>query len=64
MPIMPNRTATKMKLNKDSDVGNVHLLGDSWKLWYRRFNGSLSPLDWIENLHGLCEFDNVEKFWW
>lgn len=46
-------------------VGNVHLLSDTWKLWYWRFSGSTSAIsvDWMKNLHGLCEFDSVEKFW-
>lgn len=51
----------------DVVVGNVHLLNDTWKLWYWRFSGSghgtAISVDWMKNLHGLCEFDSVEKFW-
>jgi len=53
-----------MALIAKDDVGNVHLLNDSWKLWYWRFSGTVVPdVNWTDNLHGLCEFDSVEKFW-
>lgn len=49
---------------KSVDDDDVHLLSESWKLWYWRFGGSVPTLvDWMDNLHGLCEFDSVEKFW-
>lgn len=67
---MKNRAVRSMGLLKDFDVGNVHLLGDSWKLWYWRSDGlavsvvgPVSRQNWLDNLHGLCEFDSVEKFW-
>lgn len=57
-----------MELVRDRDTGKVHLLGDSWKLWYWRVDdpSGIPPVDlsvWMKNLHGLCEFDSVEKFW-
>lgn len=53
-----------MDLVKNDYVGDIHLLSDSWKLWYWRFDGSITTrTNWSENLHGLCEFDSVEKFW-
>jgi len=63
------RVVENMELLNNRDVGNVHLLGDSWKLWYWRFDGdptsvdSISPQNWLDSLHGLCKFDSVEKFW-
>lgn len=58
---MKNYTVKNMESVDDDDV---HLLSDSWKLWYWRSGGSVSTLDdWMDNLHGLCEFDSVEKFW-
>lgn len=49
---------------KGDVVGEVHLLNDSWKLWYWRFDGTVvQDVNWTDNLHGLCEFDSVEKFW-
>lgn len=60
-----------MELLKGCDVGDVHLLPDSWKLWYWNYDGpasfatgcSIARQNWLDNLHGLCEFDSVEKFW-
>ncbi|VVC38221.1 Translation Initiation factor eIF-4e,Translation Initiation factor eIF- 4e-like,Eukaryotic [Cinara cedri] len=57
-----------MELVRHSVVGNVHLLSDSWKLWYWRVDvpAAAPPVNlsiWLKNLHGLCEFDSVEKFW-
>ncbi|XP_050541690.1 eukaryotic translation initiation factor 4E-1B-like [Daktulosphaira vitifoliae] len=66
---MPNKTmkthnfSIKNRMeNLKYDNEDVHLLRDSWKLWYWKINSDES-LNWIENLNGLCEFDNVEKFW-
>jgi len=53
-----------MALIVKDEVSNVHLLNDSWKLWYWKFSGTVVPdVNWTDNLHGLCEFDSVEKFW-
>jgi len=53
-----------MALIDKDEVGNVHLLNDSWKLWYWKFSGTVVPDEnWTDNLYGLCEFDSVEKFW-
>lgn len=59
------RIVENMECNKnDHMVGDIHLLSDSWKLWYWKFSGSVSAsVEWMENLHGLSEFDSVEKFW-
>lgn len=58
---MKNYTVKSMKSVDDDDV---HLLSESWKLWYWRSGGSVPTLvGWMDNLHGLCEFDSVEKFW-
>lgn len=61
---MKDRCVKNMESIKKDYVGDVHLLSDSWKLWYWRCDGStVTRSNWLENLHGLCEFDSVEKFW-
>lgn len=54
-----------MEFLRNGDVvGDIHLLSDTWKLWYWKFSGSVSvSIEWMENLHELCVFDSVEKFW-
>ncbi|XP_050433234.1 eukaryotic translation initiation factor 4E-like [Adelges cooleyi] len=56
-----NNNKINAEMTENSNI-DVHLLRDSWKLWYWKFN-TVAPLDWIDNLNGLCEFDSVEKFW-
>jgi hypothetical protein len=60
---MKNHNIKNMELESNY-MDDVHLLSDSWKLWYWKFDGLIDPRkNWLENLHGLCEFDSVEKFW-